>query len=360
MKRVIIAGHGVYGCRDKFYKFIRAANCPVLLTWKSIGLLDENDPLYCGRPGMVGQACNKIIQECDYLLVLGAKMDLEQTAYQLDRLAPNAEKWVVDIDINELNKFPDSWIGIHRDVEQYLDNSEDYISFEYNPEWLAYCNGVNEADPVFNPDWWNESNPNYYCIIDELSRLAKNTDVIAPEMSTCAQALFQTWKVKEGQEFIYSGALGSMGSGIPGAIGAALATGRRVLCPVGDGGFMLNVQELEVIHRLNLPIKFFVLDNSGYGAIMNTQRAYFNGHFVGSNIESGLTLPDIENVSRSYGLSTFRLNKNIEVKWLLNEVMSNDNPSVTIMKIPDDFKLAKVVSKKMVDGKIKPGGFENV
>jgi acetolactate synthase-1/2/3 large subunit len=150
-----------------------------------------------------------------------------------------------------------------------------------------------------------------------------------------------------------------MGQGIPGAIGAAIATGNRVLCPVGDGGFMLNVQELEVIHRLQLPIKLFVMDNGGYGAIMNTQRSYF-GRFVGSNKDSGLTLPDIESVCEAFKLDTWKINKNSQIAGVLEHVMGNNRPEVVIVKIPDDFQFEHRVKRVMVNGTPTSGTFDDI
>jgi acetolactate synthase-1/2/3 large subunit len=362
-KPVILAGWGVISgnAQNEFYKFIARNPAPVLLTWKSIGLLDNDHPLYCGRPGAIGQvAANKILQECDYLLVLGAKMDYDQTAYQLDKIAPMAEmKIVMDVDQDELDKFDESWITLDRCLSRQFYND---LNDEFESElWLSYCKKLYNDNPVINPDWWNEEQLNYYCFIDELNRLSRSDDVIAPEMSSFAvTALFQTWKVKQGQQFTYAGALGAMGTGIPAAIGAACATGKRVLCPNGDGAFMLNIQELEVIQRLKLPIKFFILDNGGYMAIKNTQDNYFNGRYVGCNEESGLTLPNIGAICEAFGFKVNYIYSNEMIKPVLDRVMDNDNPSVTILNIPQDFKLVHIVKKTMVDGKPTSGKFEDI
>lgn len=358
-KPVILAGAGVFDSKKEFYDFINRVQSPVLLTWKSMGLLPDDHPLYCGRPGAIGQcAANRILQECDFLLVLGAKMDKDQTAYQLDKIAPKATKSVVDIDATETMKFSDDWIIYNVPITQYF--------IEYgavprcNLEWLQYCKELNANHPVVDPAWWIQEPVNYYCFIDELSRLARNDDVIAPECSNAAPPLYQAWKVKDGQRFPYAGALGAMGQGVPSAIGAAVATGKRVLCTVGDGGFMLNIQELEVVHRLNLPIKFFVMDNGGYGAIMNTQRSYFPGRLVGCNADSGLTLPDIEKISRSFKIDTWKIDYNDQIKGTLKQVMKSDRPEVVIVKIPNDFQFEHRVKRIVVDGVPTSGKFEDI
>ncbi|MFA6270280.1 MAG: thiamine pyrophosphate-dependent enzyme [Candidatus Paceibacterota bacterium] len=362
-KPVILAGAGVFGAEREFYSFINRVQAPVLLTWKAMGLLSDDHPLYCGRPGAIGQyASNRILQECDFLLVLGAKMDKDQTAYQLDKIAPNViMKNVVDIDETELQKYDDTW-SIHpcavKTFLELFETPEKWI--HYSHDWLSYCKSLNVNYPVVNPEWWEQEHVNYYCFLEELSNLAKSSDIIAPECSNAAPPLFQSWKVKTGQRFPYAGALGAMGQGIPGAIGAALGTGRRVLCPVGDGGFMLNVQELEVIHRLQLPIKLFVIDNGGYGAIMNTQRSYFPGRFVGCNGESGLTLPDIESVCEAFKMDTWKISRNSHIKGVLEHVMGNNHPEVVIVKIPNDFQFEHRVKRIVVNGVPTSGKFEDI
>jgi len=357
-KPVILAGAGCLSCKEEFYDFINRVKAPVLLTWKAMGLLPDNHPLYCGRPGAVGQyAANRILQECDFLLVLGAKMDRDQTAYQLDKIAPKAKKYVVDVDETELQKYPDVWMKTNADLGLYFRTVIPEPSDCH--EWLHYCRALNVNHPVCHPIWWQQKDVNYYCFLEELSNLASCEDVISPECSNTAPALYQSWRVKDGQEFTYAGALGAMGSGLPGAIGAALATDKRVLTVMGDGGFALNVQELEVIRRLNLPIKIFVIDNGGYSAIMNTQSAYF-GRLVGCNEESGLTLPDIFDVSIAFGLPAVVIEENSQIKWTLETVLSCKDPIVVIVKVKPGFKTAHTVKKIIVNGVPTSGKFEDI
>lgn len=120
-KPVILAGAGCLDCADKFRTFVETHNVPVLLTWKAMELLADDHPLYAGRPGAIGQvAANRIIQECDLLLVLGAAMNYDQVAYHIENIAPEAVKVVVDVDAVELQKYPENWIKIHADVAEIL------------------------------------------------------------------------------------------------------------------------------------------------------------------------------------------------------------------------------------------------
>ena len=128
--------------------------------------------------------------------------------------------------------------------------------------------------------------------------------MITPESSGAAgEVTYQAMRVKEGQKIKNAAGLGAMGFGLPYAIGACIAEdGRRTVLIDGDGAFQLNIQELETVVRLRLPIKMFILDNEGYGSIMATQRNLFDGRYVGSSPDSGLTLPDVCAVAGAYGI----------------------------------------------------------
>ena len=144
-------------------------------------------------------------------------------------------------------------------------------------------------------------------------------------------AVIQAFKVKRGQGVYVTKGLSSMGNGLPAAIGAAYATNKKVVCVNGDGGFVMNIQELEVIRRDNLPIKMFILDNQGYSAIRNTQTNVFNGHFVGCNQESGLTIGNIKAVAEAYGIKTFMLQDSEKMSTTIADVLDYDGPALCVV-----------------------------
>jgi len=227
--------------------------------------------------------------------------------------------------------------------------------------WLTYCKQLNEDNPVINPAWWNDKRVNPYCLIDALSEYAREDDVIVPGASSFApQLVYQAWRVKHGQRFTYMGAMGAMGTGLPAAIGAALATGRRVISVIGDGGFMLNMQELEVVARLELPIKYFVLYNGGYAAIKATQTSYFEGRLQGCTEESGLTLPDVGGLADAFGIEYDLIVRNSEIREWVQVALADDAPRIVEVVVPDDFQLAHRVKRVMVDGRPTSGAFGEV
>jgi acetolactate synthase-1/2/3 large subunit len=145
-----------------------------------------------------------------------------------------------------------------------------------------------------------------------------------------------------------------MGTGLPGSIGGCLAGGRRrTICVNGDGGFQLNIQELETLRRLNLPIKYFVLCNGGYASIMAMQRGYFEGRYVGSEPSSHFTLPDVARVAEAYGIATTRLSSHQGIREKVREVLGHDGPIVCAVDVPPDQPTApRVTSSVGPDGRM--------
>ena len=147
-KPVILAGGGIIAANaeDDFHKLLERLKCPVLLTWKAMGLMSDNHPLYCGRPGAIGQrAANRIQQSADVLIVLGAQMNYDQVAYQLEWTAPDARTFVVDIDPAELAKFPEAWTCIKSDIKQFIKRLK--VGGEY-ASWLKECKKLVKDNPV--------------------------------------------------------------------------------------------------------------------------------------------------------------------------------------------------------------------
>jgi acetolactate synthase-1/2/3 large subunit len=200
---------------------------------------------------------------------------------------------------------------------------------------------------------------NNYKLISTLSDLCTKDDIISPGMSGNGVChLFQAWKVKFGQRFTFAGALGAMGSE-PMAIGACIATGKRTICLTGDGGFQMNVQELEVVKREKLPIKFFVINNGGYGSIVNTQNKYFDGHYVGCK-QPDLTLPSLKKIADVYDLKYYIIKEDNELQSICKQALSGNEPCLVEVIESVDQETVMRVQTKMVDGKPVSSKFEEV
>jgi acetolactate synthase I/II/III large subunit len=356
---IVLVGNGVRLAKaeSRFLKFIDKTKIPVLTTWKAMDFLEEDDPLFVGRPGAIAShGANFNQQNTDFILCIGARLDLGQTAFQHKYFAPNATKVIVDIDIDEIEKL-DMRIKYKLNVDALdflheLNQQIDSIHID-TTEWLKHCKETYLKYPVVLKEYLKQSNPvNMYAFINELSIvLPEDTTVVPGSSGACSEVVMQAFKVKRGQRILNTQGLGAMGFGIPAAIGVCLAYyNQQVICIDGDGGFFMNIQELEVVKRLNLPITFFVLNNNGYGSIKSTQDNYFNSQYIGCNKESGMTLPDIQLTAVAYKIpyriidNSDWLNEKIETCLtmggpLICEVMVNINhitlPRTTVSKLED-------------------------
>lgn len=361
---VILAGNGIRlsGALDDFLSLIEKLGIPVLTTWKALDFLADDHPLFAGRPGAVGQrGANFTQQNADWLLILGTRMDLGQTAYSHENFAKSACKIMVDIDpaeIRKLNMKID--VPVQADAGRFLREFAGQLNLvtkKAHTEWLTTCKTWQAKYPVISPHYWIEKNfVNDYVLIDVLSDQMTKNDLFIPGSSgACSERSMQAMRAKMGMRVFNSEGLGSMGFGIPGAIGGCIASGKkRTICIDGDGGFVMNVQELEVVRRFDLPIKFFVLNNGGYVSIQNTQKNYFNGHYVASSAASGLTLPDITLVAKAFGIPAARLKNHRGIRKKIGDILQKEGPMVCeVMVSRDQVTAPRVSSRQRKDGSME-------
>lgn len=364
---VLYVGNGVRSAGQiaTLRALVARLGAPVLVTWKAIDYLPEDAPEFVGRPGGVGQrAANFAQQKCDLLLVLGARLDLPSVGFNHANIAPRARRIVVDVDPAELAKFtPPFQQHVTADLASFLPallaaiaTEADDLRARYST-WLALCRRWTALYPVVLPEHW--AGPagyvSTYALVDALADAAASDDIIVPGSSgPCSDILMQAWRVKDGQRILNAPGLGAMGTGLPGSIGACLAGDRRrVINLNGDGGFQLNIQELETIRRLALPIKFFVLDNDGYRSIVAMQRNHFQGRLVGSDPSSRLTLPDLRKIGPAYGIPTDYVDDVADIRDAIARTLALPGPAICVVKTSADEKTApRVTAEVRPDGTI--------
>ncbi|NUU99886.1 thiamine pyrophosphate-binding protein [Marinitoga sp. 1154] len=360
-KPVILAGNGIRLAKAEklFYSVIKKLNIPILLTWKAIDFLDENDPLNFGRPGAIASRyANFIQQKSDLFISIGARLDTGQTAYNHKNFAPYAKKVIVDVDKNEIDKLEmDIELKIVSDAYRFLDvlnRKIRKIEFKRKDKWLSFCKSLKNKYPIIKDEYYKMKDfVNPYVLIDILSKKLSENDAIIPGSSgLCSEITMQSFKVKKGQRVYNNEGFGAMGFGLPASIAGAIALNRRTICITGDGGIQMNIQELETLRRLNIPLKCFILDNKGYGSIVNTQNNYFNGNYVGSNESSGLTLPDMEKIAHAYGLKFYELRNNKDLINKIDEILDYEGPVICNVKIPEIYTTIPRTKSKIENGKI--------
>lgn len=361
---VLLAGNGIRLSegRDEFEKLVETLQIPVLTTWNGIDLIEEEHPLFFGRPGGMGQRyANFVQQNSDFFLSIGARMNLLQTGYNFDGFARAAYKVMVDIDENELHKINvRPQLAIEADAKEFmqllLEHKDEIQKKDYTP-WINYAKELKEKYPIVTEEAKTQKElVNTYALLDTITEQMTVDDIyVSGSSGTCIDVSMQTFRVKKGQRVFCTKGLASMGFGVPATIGACLAGDRRrTVCVNGDGGFQMNIQELETIHRLNLPIKIFVLNNQGYAQIHATQKNIFQGHYVACDAESHLTLSPISAVAGAYGLKTVQIHSNEELQERVKETLDYDGPVICEVMVPIDLSaFPKQVSYKRSDGQME-------
>jgi acetolactate synthase-1/2/3 large subunit len=358
---VILAGRGIRlsEAEQEFLSLMKTLKIPVLTTWRMSDSLPEDNEFYFGRPGSIASRyANFIQQNSDFIMTLGARLDLPQVGHSYANFARAAKKVIVDIDEAEIKKLNTKIdVTVVSAAKGFLNEFMRKIyrvKHKDRSVWLSKCKEWKEKYPVILPEYKRPADyVNTYALIDVLSEVLNGNDIIVPGSSgSCAEITCQAFRIKEGQRLINSPGLGSMGFGIPHSIGACLAgNGKRTICIDGDGGLQHNIQELETLKRLDIPVKLFILNNNGYAAIRNTHNRFFDGRLVCCDPSSGLTLPDTCKVASSYGLKTLRIadQKNLSEEVL--KVLNMQGPVVCDVMIDPDLQMApKLSSSARPDG----------
>ncbi len=366
---VLLMGNGVRsaGAISEFKELVNQLQIPTLLTWKAMDLLPENHPYYCGRPGGIGQRfANFTQQNADLILVVGARLDLPSVAFDHKNFGKSARKVLVDNDPTEIWKFETKIdIPIYSDAKRFLKellNQTHQLKGKNWSAWLEKTKQWQKKYPVVVPEYREVKDfVSTYVLMDTLSDLLTAQDLIVPGSSgACADVMMQAFKVKEGQRIQNAPGLGAMGTGLPATIGACLASGkRRTVCVNGEGGFVMNIQELEGVRRMNLPIKYFILNNNGYGSIYNSQEAHFKRK-VGADPSSNMTLPEIMKLATAFGLPTGRISNQGQLREELSKILAAPGPSITEIMVDPKEKTLPRVTASVKDGKIVSNPMEDM
>ncbi len=365
---LIGAGVRLAGGEEAVLRLVETTGVPVIATWPAQGVVGDHHPLYVGRPGpLAPRGANFALQNADVIVSLGARLDLVVTGYDPHDFGRHARKFVVDIDEKELDKLQGAIErGICADVGQFLPELQDRVKPNDSDElevWRQQCAAWHKDYPVVTQEHRRSGDfVSTYHFSDVLSDLIESDDVLVPCSSGLGIEIFQlALRLHTGQRVISTTALGGMGFGPPSAIGACLGSaGRRTICVDGDGGFQLNIQELETIRRLDLPIKLIVMMNDGYASIRASQRRWF-GRVVGADESSGLTLPPLEGIASAYRLPFVRIDPAGDLSAQLHEALSGPGPVLCELPTPpDEPRQPGQVSEALPDGGMRSRPLEDL
>lgn len=366
---ILYAGAGIQmaNASADFRLLVERLGIPVLVHWNAMGIIESNHSLYAGTPGAVGQrAANFALQTCDLLITIGTRLSLLQTGYNFSEYAKNAKLIMVDIDEAELNKPTlHPYMKVHSDAGEFIRgllDRKDIAHHDYQ-QWINRIREWRNKYPSIKPEWRKSKDyVNSFVLAEAISQQMTSDDVyVGGRAGTCVDAVIQAFLTKRNQRVYVTKGLSAMGNGLPAAIGGSYATGKKVVCINGDGGFVMNIQELEVVRRENLPIKFFILDNQGYSTVRNTQTNVFDKHYMGCSPESGLTVGNIKRVAEAYDIKTFEIRNHDEMDKIIADALSYDGPVVVnVLVDPDQSIEPRQANYKTEDGQMASRPLEDM
>lgn len=357
---VIIAGHGIRlaSANDLLDKFCKSYKIPVVTPIMGIDNLEDNHICNIGRIGTKGtRAGNFTMQNADLIISLGSRLSVASVGHEYNLFAREAKLIVVDIDKYEHLK---ETIKIDKiincDVKNLLEELEKN-SIELNfQQWLNKCNEWKKKYPVVLEKYNNDYNGiNFYKFIDILNKNMKsNMPVVADGGGSSFYIVAQSIALKYKQRYITTGGTATMGFNLPASIGVSVAQPNdSVITITGEGSFMQNLQELQVLKHHNLNIKIFVINNGGYYLIHQTQNKYFNGNFVGESPSSGISFPNFEKVTKAFDINYYRLENIKQCEEQLENILNEKGPALIEVIVDKDMEIMPLnASELKEDGRM--------
>ena len=307
---VVLAGHGVKLAKacEEFPSLVDLLGVPVVLSWLAIDVLTEDNPHNFGRPGLYGQRrANFVVQNSDLLIVLGSRLPITLTGYNIANFAPDAKIVMINNHEMELKKHSRYDVCINADVGDFIRELHKVSSPLRNViKWHSKCEDYAKKFRTIEPHHIEDDKEfdNSYVMMDKISDLTKENTIVVFEQGTPLASGHQAFKVKKNQTVFASNGLGEMGNGLPSSIGAWFGgNGRSVICLMADGSLMMNLQELQTIVGYKIPLKIILFNNDGYLFIKHTQKMLFQGRYTGVNSETGVSLPNFERVCEAMDIA---------------------------------------------------------
>jgi len=321
-------GVGLSGAISELKDFMTLTQIPTVSTLKGLGVADINNPYYLGLIGMHGaKAANLAVQECDLLIALGVRFD-DRVTGNLNEFARHAKVIHVDIDQAEINKLRQTHLGLQGDIKQVLPLLNQTVSIE------AWHKKVDELKAQ-HPTRYDHPGEAIYApaLLKTISERKSANTIITTDVGQHQMWTAQHMRFNHPQNFITSSGLGTMGFGLPAAIGAQMARPNDcVICVSGDGSFMMNVQELTTIKRKKLPIKIVLIDNQRLGMVRQWQELFFNERYSETNLSDN---PDFLMLAKAFEIPGEIITKKSEINSALDNMFNSSGAYLLHVRIDE-------------------------
>jgi len=320
---MIYAGGGVIhsGGEELLFELARKLDAPVAVTLMGKGSYDSKDELYTGMIGLHGApAANLSVAECDVLLAVGARFD-DRVTINTEKFAVNAKIIHIDIDPAEIGKNVAPDIPIVGDASMVMKDMLELLGQQQHTEWRAKVDSYKDLQPEVYKDE-NRKELAFHRVIEKVSELTDGKAIMTTDVGQHQMTAAQFYGVRQPKCFISSGGLGTMGYGLPAAVGAQLAAPEDlVVCITGDGSFQMTMNELATAKASGLPIKVILSNNGNLGMVRQLQKYYSQKHYFGVDLDGN---PDFSKIAEAYDMAYYRVDTNEQIEPALQEAFAND------------------------------------
>jgi acetolactate synthase-1/2/3 large subunit len=366
---VVVVGNGirVSNTVNQLRSFLNKTKIPVLTgPHSAVDAVNCDYEFYAGRFGILGQySSNHIIQQSDLVISLGSRLNPKMIGYDSRKFAPDATKFLIDIDLHEMMKLDfDNKIMWQIDLKEFFNLIK---TFDINlniSEWHDTVTKLRSTDSLVLPKHESlTSHVSTYVFSKNLQSRLLDESVIVTSDGTAHVVPLKTMMLRGNQRLFSNEGTAPMGYGLPAAIGSYFAMNQPIICIEGDGSIMMNLQELETVRYHNIPMILFVLNNDGYLSIKLTQNSFFNKHLVACNESSGVSIPKFSKIAELFDFEYHSIQTNNEINLVFDKIFFNLNKPVLVEVFTDPNELhePKVVAKGIdKNGKIIPGELTNM
>ena len=328
---VIYGGGGIVAsrCQSALLRLAKKNSIPIALTLMGLGSFPPDDPLYLGMLGMHGAAStNLVLDEADLVLALGVRFDDRATGTIRD-FCPGASIIHVDIDGSEIHKIRRADLSIVGDAGRALEGIFPSVEENDRHEWRGRISDIRSSFPSVPFPTGGSLHP--LGVIRTVRLLAPPHAIVCTDVGQHQMWVAQAYTFVKPRTLLTSGGLGTMGFGLPAAIGAALANpGCRVLCVTGDGSLQMNIQELATLAELSLPVTILVMNNGQLGLVRQQQELFYGQKYIASRFDLEL---DFAALGRQFGITGFRIGRGRSLKATLERAFSLEGPSIVDIPI---------------------------